>query len=325
MPYPSPSLRAGTLPSRRIALPILTMLLLAVSVLHSPSPARGDFVSNTASVSAPYGDDVNTSTLDPYPLTPVSTITYEGHPELTGQCAWINAGLDKWIKDNPGWSYKWAGVDKEAAVEKGISLVPYKYDDGTGEKEYSGYNPFVVTQPVVKGANDFSFPSNVKDRELGGAVINLRYTKQEGVDIPNLRWIQAYTGSIWGTDFGPILDNGGDPYKTQDNSKPAYYVGEGYSSGKLGGDGGYFEDRPLVTEMMGGGEYEGNPVVSAQFQVVLADYDTTNKKITLYGGEWWGYTYTAVETPEPSSCLLMAFGGCGLLFVRRVTRRMCAA
>jgi hypothetical protein len=48
--------------ARRIALPVLTMMLLAVGVLHSPSAARGDFVSNTASVSAAFGDDVHTST-----------------------------------------------------------------------------------------------------------------------------------------------------------------------------------------------------------------------------------------------------------------------
>jgi hypothetical protein len=326
------------LQARRIALPVLTMMLFAVGVLHSPSAARGDFVSNTASVSAVFGDDVHTSTLNPYPLVPVSSITYAGHPELNGQCAWINSGLNAFIAANPangtgpsgqGWSYAWAGVAQEAAVERGLSLVSFTYNG----KTYSGYNPFVVNQPPVTTANGATYPSRISNAEVGGAILNLRYTPQQGAPaIANLHWIQGYTGSIYGTAFGPILDNDpAHPYSAQSDVTPFYGGPPGpYAAGTLANGGGWFLDRPFVTETRAGGEYESNPVVSSQFQVVLVG-DTvtrqplgpggrmvTENALTLYGGEWWGYTYTAVETPEPASGLLLALGGGGLLFLRRM-------
>jgi hypothetical protein len=316
-----PRMRSGTLRARWIAPPVLATMLLAVSVFHSPISARGDFVSNTATVSAAFGDDVHTSTLNPYPLVPVSSITYVGHPELTGQCTWINAGLNAYIKANAGWTYNWAGVAQEAAAEKGISLVSYDYKG----KTYSGYNPYVVNQPDVKAANGKNYPSDISNAEVGGAVLNLKYTKQQGVNIKDLHWIQAYTGTIYGKAFGPILDNDpAHPYEAQNNAGLPFYDGP-YAAGQLAGGGGWFLDTPFVTETRTGGEYESNPVVSSQFQIVLADYDKDKKHITLYGGEWWGYTYTAVETPEPASCLLLALGGGGLFFFRRMTGRMRAA
>lgn len=317
MRYPIPILRAVTTRARRIAPPLLAMMLLAVGLLHSPSLARGDFISNTATASAFFRDDLHTSTLNPYPLVPVSSITYAGHPELTGQCIWINAGLDAYTKANPAWSYSWAGVAQEAAAEKGISLVSYTSNGHT----YSGYNPYVVNQPDVTAANGRNYPSDITNAEVGGAVLNLKYTPQAGVNIKGqLEWVQAYTGTIYGTAFGPILDNDpAHPYEAQNNAGLPFYGPDGpYTAGTLAGGGGWFLDTPFVTETTTGGEYESNPVVSAQFQVVLADYDAANKHITLYGGEWWGYTYTAVETPEPASCLLLGLGGGGLFLFRRV-------
>jgi hypothetical protein len=138
------------------------------------------------------------------------------------------------------------------------------------------------------------------------------------VNIKDLHWIQGYTGTIYGKAFGPILDNDpAHPFEAQSNAGLPFYDGP-YAAGQLAGGGGWFLDTPFVTETTRGGEYESNPVVSAQFQIVLADYDKDKKHITLYGGEWWGYTYTAVETPEPASCLLLVLGGGGLLFIRRM-------
>ena len=332
MPYPIAILRAGTLRARQLVPPLLAVMLLGVAVLLSPSLARGGFVSNTATVSALWGDDNNTSTLNPYPMIPVSTITYPGHPELTGQCTWINVGLNAYIKANAGWTYHWAGVTQEAKVEAGISLVPYNVvtrnpNGTTTTTTYSGYNPFVVSAPEVTGAPGSGqvFPQRPPG-ELGGAVLNLQYGPVQGApsltaDGNKLEWIQAYTGTIYGNAFGPFLDNDPtQPYKGQNNAGLPFYDGT-YTAGTLDGGGGWFLDTPFVTEQ----EYESNPVVNAQFQVVLADYDATNKKLTLYGGEWWGFNYSAVDTPEPATCLLMTIGGGGLLFFRRMTGRRSAA
>ena len=257
-------------------------------------------------------------TVSPYGAIAVSSIA-----SPPGQCSWINAGLDAFITANPldgsgpsgsAWSYTWAGVAAEAKVEAGLSITDYF--------------PFVVTQPSVTTAKPTGGvrpegPTN----ELGGAVFNLKYTpKDDAPAIANLHWIQAYTGSLYGTAFGPILDNDpAHPYSAQAADSPFY--DSQYFAGTLAGGGGYFIDRPYVFE----NEYESNPVVSAQFQVILADDTTTvvdgvtKHALTLYGGYWWGYTYTAVETPEPSTIVLASLGGVTLLLGRRLGARKRAA
>ncbi|HEY2838428.1 MAG TPA: hypothetical protein VGJ26_04740 [Pirellulales bacterium] len=312
----------------------IPILLLACGLFLSP--AVGAVIVGPASVSAPFGDDVHTSTLNPYPLINISTITYPGNPALNGQCVWINAGLDAFIKANPvngsgpsgaGWSYTWAGVAQEAAVEKGLSLVSYNANGNT----YDGYNPYVVSQPDVVAGNGTNYPSDITNAEAGGAVLNLKYTPGNGAPVLNgLHWIQGYTGSLRGNAFGPILDNvGGGAYSTQGTKSPYYDAppgGGGGTAGTLPGGGGWFLDTPFATE----GEYELNPVVTSQFQVALVTDTVTNQPLgpggalvpqhalTIYGGDWWGYTYTTVETPEPATWVLAM---CGVVGVSVTTLR----
>ncbi len=48
----------------------------------------------------------------------------------------------------------------------------------------------------------------------------------------------------------------------------------------------------------------------------------TENAITLYGGEWWGYQYSAVETPEPSTLVLIGIGAVlAVVAYRREPRR----
>jgi hypothetical protein len=148
------------------------MILLAAGVLLSPSNARGDMFRTVGPT--PFGDDLHSAALNPYPAIAVSTIA----SNLPGQCAWINTGLNAFIAANPvngsgpsgqGWSYTWAGAAAEAKVEAGIKILDYY--------------PFVVFAPPVtadpgseptpgnpNGAR--VFPRGVS-LELGGAVINL--------------------------------------------------------------------------------------------------------------------------------------------------------
>jgi hypothetical protein len=319
MRYPISTLRAGTWRTRRFAPPVLTLLLLAVSGLLSPSYALGGPIAGPT----PYGDDIHSASLNPSPLIQVSTL---------GSCAWISAGLNAFDAVNPNWSYSWATKAQEAAVEKGISLVPFTYK-GTN---YTGYDAYVVQKPAVTAANGHVFKAGTSG-ELGGAVLNLQYMPQAGAPPIGtqkdhyLHWIQALSGTLWGHTVGPILDTD-VAYKSQSTVTPFYDV-VSPGAGKLPNNGAWFEDRPLVPEFDSywtHKEYEGNPVASLQFQVVLVDDYVKNGKhvLTLYGGEWWGFTYTAVENPnavanpEPASCLLMALGGCGLFFLRRMTGRM---
>jgi hypothetical protein len=198
-------------------------------------------------------------------------------------------------------------------VEAGISILDYY--------------PYVVTPPSIKAAYGTVIPAGAPG-ELGGAVLNLKYTPQQGAPaINNLHWIQAYTGTLYGANVPPLLDNDpANPGTAQSSVSPFY--DSVFAAGTLANGGGWFVDRPLIPE----NEYESNPVASIQFQVVLAgDTQTvvngvTQNAVTLYGGEWWGFTYSAVDpTPEPAAFLLYAFGGSGLLLFRWMTARRPAA
>jgi len=297
------------------------LILLTGSFLFSGGITFG----NTFPTAGPTvgGDDFNSATLNPYvnnnPI-PVSTIA----SDPPGQCAWINTGLGAFEAANPpvgsgpsasgqDWTFNWAGAAAEAQVEAGISILDYI--------------PYVVTKPSVTAGNGQVFPAGAPG-ELGGAVLNLKYTPQPGAPaITNLHWIQAYTGTLRGEAVPTLLDNDpGHPYTAQSGVTP-FYDTAGYAAGTLPGGGGWFLDRPLTLEK----EFESDPVASIQFQVVLAndavsDVDgVVDNTVTLYGGEWWGFTYSAVDVPEPSAYLLLTLGGSGLLFFRSMAGRKRAA
>jgi hypothetical protein len=357
-----------TLRARQIVPLLIPTILLAVALLLSPPNIYGGTQQSTGPI--PGGDDWNSASVMPYPAIPVSTI--QSLPP--GQCAWINAGTAAFQAANPGtsagavldgtgpsgqgWNFVWAGAAVEAQVEAGISITDYY--------------PWVVNQPTVNLPNGTRFSSASRFSgqltanqlagagnigEVGGAVFNISYAPQPGapaINVNNLHWIQAYTGSIYGNAFGPILDNGGygapmkvgDPPMTPGGPAVAYSAQNSFSpfydytfaAGTWGGtaanSGAWFADRPQVPEFNSAtaSEYEMNPIVSSQFQVVLASdvtsvdqFGVTQNTVTLYGGLWWGYNYTATEyVPEPSTYVLLALGSIGLLVGRRVTRRKVA-
>src|SRR5262249_21190554 len=163
--------------------------------------------------------------------------------------------------------------------------------------------PFAVTQPSITAGNGSVRPQGPTG-ELGGAVINLKYTPVEGAPaINNLHWIQAIGGpSTRRGDAVPTILDTGEAYTSQSTVTP-FYDTSGGAAGTLPNGGGWFVDRPLINE----NEYESNPVASIQFQVVLAsDTQTIDRNgvvqndLTLYGGYWWGFTYSAYDTPEPA-------------------------
>ncbi|HUY92953.1 MAG TPA: PEP-CTERM sorting domain-containing protein [Pirellulales bacterium] len=303
-----------------------------------------------------YGDDYHQAEVGPYgaygpngtdgPI-PVSSITYNFpyNLYLNGECIWINDSLDNYIEANPkngsgpsgqAWAYSWASLATEKLVQSGITVTDYF--------------PFVVQQAAFPTENDKSFGA-VGPGELGGAVIKLTYTPNlngnGAPELDNPTWVQAYEGTSRGHNFGPILDNGGVVDTSSSNSKTPYYAG---AKGTINGTNPtqtYFADEPVANE----NEYENNPVVALQFQTVLATDVTstlsngkTLNTVTLYGGEWWGFTYSAndappppppapppalppfnafpmVPTPEPSTFVLAGLGGIGLAIATYRRRR----
>ena len=249
------------------------------------------------------GDDALSCTLNPYPVIPVSTIA----STPPGQCSWINTGLSTFQAANPAngtgpsgqaWTFTWAGVTDEAKVEVGINILDYY--------------PYVGTEPSVtvnKGTN---------------------YTYAGAPAINNLHWIQGLSGTIKSNTIPTGLDNFTSLTTfARDNSSPFYDGGltPGTAGTSTNAGGGWFLDTPLISE----NEYETNPAAAVQFQVILAG-DTqsviggvTNNAVTLYGGDWWGFSFSAVDVPEPSTGLLVMLGGSGLLFFRSRARRKRAA
>ena len=265
---------------------MVLLMLFAGGLLLSPGVASGTvFEILGPQIDGPkFGvDDWNISTLNPFPPIEVSSLS-------GGQCPWINTGLNAFIDKNPGWSYVWASQADEAKVEQGITIL--------------NYFAYVVTQPDVTAADGKTYKSDRPGTyDLGGAVFNIKYTPVAGAPpITRLHWIQAYDEVTKGV-AATRLDN-------PDADFP-WYDGEG-TAGTLAGGGGWFLDTPFTEE----NEYELNPVANIQFQVALADYDGSNKKLTLYGGEGWGYVYTAYDVlPEPPSLLLFCVSGLTMLRV----------
>jgi hypothetical protein len=276
----------------------ITMILLTGGILLWPSLASAALIPTTVEQ---WGvDDYNTSTLNPSPAIAVSSIA----SVPPGQCVWINTGMDTFVASHAGWSYSWAGATEEAKVEAGITI--------------QDYYAWVVKIPAVTDGGGNNYPGNNTLQDVGGAVLKLQYTPPDGAhDFTaaghELHWVQglrAHYDTYAAGEYQVRLDGVG---------ATPFYDTLG-AAGTLPGGGGYFLDRPFNTESE---PLEKNPVADVQFQVVLADYNTATKAVTLYGGEWWGYTYNAVDAlvPEPATLMMLAFGGIGLLMFRRVSRK----
>jgi hypothetical protein len=315
---------------------VIPMILLALGVLFSPSDARA---GTQQSAGPTFGvDDRNSAVANPY--GPIAVSTIGSNPP--GQCAWINTGLAAFSAANPsdpnnaatdgtgpsgqGWTFTWAGAAQEAQVEAGIKIIDYY--------------PWVVNEPSVYSANP-NIPNGLYPGanmgDVGGAVFNLQYTPQPGAPVlNNLHWVQGLMGTAHGATIPTGLDNFTNYTTfTRDNSSP-FYDG-GLTPGTAGainqsnpaiGQGGWFLDTPQFPEKESDDANENIPILSVQFQVVLANDTTsvdkngvTQNNVTLYGGEWWGVTYTAKDAPEPSTYVLLAFGGIGLFFFRRMSSR----
>jgi hypothetical protein len=162
--------------------------------------------------------------------------------------------------------------------------------------------------------------ANGNMNDVGGAVFNVQYTPgvtKNGVTSPvlaNMHWIQSLKANYddYGKNVGGKYVPGPDQYRLDNGAamgnSPFYDDGGAagtyqvrLASGRLQ-TRGYFMDRPWAIEDEA---LEAPFVADVHFQMVLATLTTrvvagvTYNRVTLYGGERWGYHTTAVDQPPP--------------------------
>jgi hypothetical protein len=288
---------------------VVASFLLVGNMLLWPNGAKAEIITGPLKASQDYGDDVNNVV-----APALQAIT--GAKDNTGnQSGGLINDFTKPFKDK-GFTFNWAPDKTQADVEKTFG---------------GSYSAWVVRAPtdIEAGGNKYNksddpkfkkrFPNN-NFNEAAGAVFNVtaKYVDKDKfpdadtkTDKYSLHWIQAYTGSYNGKKSS-ALDNFGSTVTPFYD----YPINKG-AAGTTDRNNAWFLDLPSGFE----NEYEGNPAIDRTFQVVLAlDHQTldkdgkvTNDDVTLLGGYQWGYTYTAVENPEPASMTLFAIGVAGVM------------
>ena len=262
---------------------------LTFGMLLAPSaPYAGPALDPTTAVSRVFGDDNNTSTLYAPPFN------------MTTTCPWVVNGLNQnGFNATNGWNIIWAGAADDQRVLDDVSVTFYQ--------------AWVVNQPLYTDPNGKKWAGSITNEEAGGASLQLAFNPTDGNPLKGktVHWIQAYNESFGGGPSSSFLD------APQNPTTPFYDVFS--SAGQT-----YFRDDPGDKEQ----ERETTPVSDVQFQVFLA-FDSGagggfTDNVTIYGGKWWGYQYTASDVvPEPSVLAVGCLGLAGWV-VRRAARKQAA-
>ena|SRR5271157_368978 len=292
---------------------ITTLAGLSVACVMFPRTAGAITASPTAQGWGP--DDWNVSTIDPN-----SFQTY---------CNWILNGLNAagYTSAN-GWNFAFAGTGPAASIPN----IP------VSDFSVNYYQAWVVTNDAIPAG----IPSNgiptrsVANQDAGGADFVLSYQpRASSTDPTSIHFVQAYLDTINGVSTGNnatgVLDG------------PAYAGGTGVpyydlccTSGTIG-TSSWVRDIPFTCEsgayaLINGrtgcdtGVDEAITSESVQFQMFVIGANPVDlsgsggaaNTYILYGGEQWGYTYTATDAPEPCCALL---SGLVLLGVAGIKRR----
>jgi hypothetical protein len=227
------------------------------------------------------GDDFNTSTL---------YMNANGTPQQMTYCPWVIPSLTgAGFTGNTGWNFTWATAAQDQQVLNDLTVV--------------SYYAWAVNAPVYTDPNGQAWGGQ-PNGEAGGAYLQLAFNPgaTDPVRGQTITWIQAVDSGYYGGALNVHLDN-------PNNRASPFYITPSYSAGQ-----NYFVDIPGTPE----NEYEGSPVGDFQAQVFLAVDSGAGggftDNVTIYGGEWWGYQYTAVDTPEPGVASMFGLGLGSLLF-----------
>jgi hypothetical protein len=287
----------------------LGLLLSMGSLSHAdvvPVTAQGQ-ANNRAAHPADV-DDWNVSTLAP------TSNPNAGTPLQVTSCIWVDNGLAaQGFTQANGWKFTYAGAAASAFVFRDLKITNYR--------------AWVVNEPKVLGGDNqiYGGRAAVSNQDRGGAVFGLKYTPNVAAGDPtNIHWLQGILANYNGaTDTGRI-DN---PSSAANPTPPPARISPWYDDGGAAGtpaDGtgigngnntSWFLDIPSAPELLQPEASETKDFfANVQFQVFVAvDGGAANgiaHNVTIYGGEWWGYNYTASDTvnatvtPVPSTLVM---------------------
>lgn len=239
-------------------------LWLALALCGMPAVTQAALNLDPATaVSQVAGDDNNTSTL------------YGPIQPLLGKINAADAVFNASAFSGANWNYTWATAAQDALVLKDITVTTY--------------NAWVVNQPTYTDPAGTVWGGRFNNAEAGGGELVLNFNPK-GLDPlkgKTVDWIQNVYSSYYGGVLNPHLD------------APATATSPFYNTFSAAGQT-YFADIPGAPER----EYENNPVANVRFTVFLATDNVVGgvNNVTIYGGEYWGYQYTATDlAPVPET------------------------
>jgi len=277
---------------------LLRLGVIGLATGLAPLTMWGALIQGTTAgktVSGVGQDDIDTAT--------TINITYQTF------CPWIVSGAGRF----PGYNFVFAGQ----GVASNIANID------PGDFTISQYNPWVIdnnattnniTTPDPSAGNS-NVNRNVTGQDAGGADILISYTPLNAGDPTNVNFVQAFIQNTNGAGFTTgVMDSGRTPYYNGDS-----VAGTGTTRRRRtiplitnSTTAAWMADIPYRCEVgaiarcIGG--VDDTLLSQVQYFQTFIEMDKVINGTTynvLYGGVQWGYSYTAVETPEPSSMLLI--------------------
>jgi hypothetical protein len=271
-------------------------------------------------------DDYNTSTLNPAPAS-----------YLNATPNWFNQALPNSVSTPGAYNNSFANTAQWTFTLAG-TLVP------AATLNAFNYSAWVVNNDAYNLPNGNPAVTRTVTGDVGGANYTLNY--MPGANDPGGATSATALASV---HFIQVLQinasYGNDATGLQTSNSTTYCIDNLGNAGSpfydvVGGSSGYaqmstqkwMDDTPYTTEDKGGygnGQSDTGPIVLSEtdlfdtfIAVDMGATATTQNNVLLYGGQSWGYTFSASDVPEPGILALTCFGGIAVLIgFRRLKNR----